>query len=353
MTEINITELKEYIIKNNKTTFILENLKCHHIKHIGNQIRAAFPDGDNPTAICVYKDTLKVNEYTHNKLNGDIITLAEDILNINFLNTLSWFEKILNIKKICNDKAKNQKLKYDPLDIFKKHISTTSANSENYKSYKNEILSDYVPVLHENWFHEGITETTRKLFNICYSSKNKRIIIPYRDLNDPEKYVGIIGRTTEPSYKELGIPKYLAIKPFSKSKAVYGYIENYTSIQKSGTVVIFESEKSVLKRHSRLDKSTLAIGGHEISNEQVKLILGLNVDVVICFDKDIEANKIRETCEKFWLHRKTYYMFDKWNLLKPKESPADLEDKLYKLMFKYKLHYDKSEHQKYTNERIR
>ena len=353
MKTINITELKEYIIKNNKTTFILESLKCHHIKHIGNQIRAAFPDGDNPTAICVYKDTLKVNEYTHNKLSGDIITLAEDILKINFLNTLRWFQKILNIKNIRVNKTKNNKLKCDPLDIFKKHISTTSNNSKISKSYGDEILSNYVPVLHENWLHEGITEVTRKLFNICYSSKDKRIIVPYRDLNDPEKYVGIIGRTTEPAYKELGIPKYLAIKPFSKSKAVYGYIENYTSIQKSGTVVIFESEKSVLKRHSRLDKSTIAIGGHEISNEQVKLILGLNVDVIICFDKDIEANKIRETCEKFWLHRKTYYMFDKWDLLKPKESPADLEDKLYKFMFKYKIHYDKLEHQKYINERIR
>ncbi len=61
----------------------------------------------------------------------------------------------------------NQKLKYDPLDIFKKHISITSTNSKNTKSYGDEILSDYVPVLHENWLHEGIMETTRKLFNIC------------------------------------------------------------------------------------------------------------------------------------------------------------------------------------------
>ncbi len=352
MKEINITELKKYIIKNNKINLILENLKCHHIKHIGNQIRAAFPDGDNPTAICVYKDTLKVNEYTHNKLNGDIITLAEDILNINFFSTLQWFQKTLNIESICSNKTKNQKLKYDPLNIFKKHISETSTNSENPKLYTDEILNNYAPILHIDWLHEGITETTRKLFNICYSSKDKRIIIPYRDLNNLEKYIGIVGRTIEPAYKELGIPKYLAIKPFPKSTTVYGYIENYASIQKSGTAVIFEAEKSVLKRHSKLDKSTLAIGGHEISNKQVKLILGLNVDIVVCFDKDIEINKIRETCEKFWLHRKTYYMFDKWNLLKLKESPADLKDELYKFMFNHKILYDKSEHQKYINERL-
>lgn len=347
MAEINITELKEYIIKNNKIDFILEKLRCHHIKHSGNQIRAAFPDGDNTTAICVYKDTLRVNEYTHNQSSGDIITLAGDILNFNFFNTLRWFQKTLGIETIKDNK--NQKLKYDPLNIFKKHLLPVKSDGKSPKLFGDEILNEYVPALHIEWLHEGITENTRKLFNICYSSKDKRIIIPYRDLSNPEKYIGIIGRTTEPAYKELGLPKYLAIKPFPKSTTVYGYIENYEAIQKTGMAVIFESEKSVLKRHSRLDKCTLAIGGHEISNEQVKLILGLNVDIVICFDKDIGIYKVRETCEKFRLYRKTYYMFDKWDLLKEKESPADLEDKLYKFMRKFKVRYDETEHSKYVN----
>ena len=126
---------------------------------------------------------------------------------------------------------------------------------------------------------------------------------------------------------------------FSKTQTLYGYAENYKSIQEAGYAVVFESEKSVLKRHSRLDRTGLAVGGHNISDIQLKLLLGLNVDIVICFDNDVSETHMKKMCKKFFRYTNAYYMSDKWNLLGEKDSPADPPNKQYEFMFKYKIKF--------------
>ena len=167
-------------------------------------------------------------------------------------------------------------------------------------------------------------------------------------------YVGIVGRTTIPNYEELDIPKYFGIKPFSKSMNIYGLYENYQTIQEKGYTVILEAEKSVLKRYSRKDGTAVAIGSHTLSDEQVKILIGLNVDIVIAYDEGISINEIRKECEKFYGIRNVYYIYDKWGILNEKESPADKPNKQYEFMLKYKVKYDDSEHKeliKWLNEK--
>jgi DNA primase len=62
------------------------------------------------------------------------------------------------------------------------------------------------------------------------------------------------------------------------------------------------------------------------------------------FDKDVELNEIRKECEKFYGIRNVYYVYDKWNILNEKESPADKPNKQYEFMLKYKIMYDDKEH---------
>jgi hypothetical protein len=42
-------------------------------------------------------------------------------------------------------------------------------------------------------------------------------------------------------------------------------------------------------------------------------------------------------------------MYDKWDILGKKDSPADLPNKLYNFMFKYKIKYDEKERKEYQN----
>jgi DNA primase len=42
-----------------------------------------------------------------------------------------------------------------------------------------------------------------------------------------------------------------------------------------------------------------------------------------------------------------YYIWDKYDLLKEKDSPADASNKIFEYLMKYKIKYDENEHKEY------
>ena len=338
-------ELKQYIIDNNKISLVLEKVGCHGIKEYNTEYRAALPNKTNTTAVTVKKENLftAINSSDVNAM-GDIFVLIMKLQDVSF----GKANKIMHQYLGLNYKYEKKKVeeKQDILDVFKKVKKTRCIVNKDIEVYDESILKEYVNLPHISWVREGIMPFACKRFNIGYSYDKKRIIIPWRYWcgEDENKFVGVIGRTTIPNYEQFDIPKYFGIKPFSKGLDLYGLYENYQSIQEKGYVTIFESEKSVLKRYSRKDETSVAVGCHSISEEQVKILIGLNVDIVIVFDKDVELNEIRKECEKFYGIRNVYYVYDKWNILNEKESPADKPNKQYEFMLKYKIMYDDKEH---------
>ncbi len=274
------------------------------------------------------------------------------IKNIHFGEANKWIHKILSLKYEFNIKKKNEEIN-DPLYIFKKVKRHQCIVNQDMPIYDEEILKEYIKLPWINWIKEGIMPFACDRFNIGYSYDHKRVVIPERkwDGGDDE-YVGIMGRTIIPMYDMLDIPKYYPLKKFSKGLNIYGLNENYKSIQEAGYCVVFESQKSVLKRYSRKDGTGAAIGNCEITEEQVKILIGLNVEICICLDEGITLNHIRNECEKFYNIRHVSYIYDTWGLLKKgsKDSPADLPDKQYRFMFKHRVQYDKIEHKKYLKE---
>ena len=149
----------------------------------------------------------------------------------------------------------------------------------------------------------------------------------------------------------LDIPKYFPLKKFPKSMHIYGLQENYKTIQEENRVFVFESEKSTLKRHSRKDGTGVSIGSHCLSDEQVKILIGLNVQIIIAYDKDVSLYHIRSECERFYGVRNIYYIYDKYNLLEEKMSPADANNKIFNYLLKYRIKYDEIEHKEYINDK--
>ena len=94
-------------------------------------------------------------------------------------------------------------------------------------------------------------------------------------------------------------------------------------------MVVAESQKSVLKRYSKLDGTVVACESHTLSDEQVAILIGLNVEVCICFDKDVLLQDVLETCERFYNIRKVSFIYDFYDLLDDKESPMDKPNKIY------------------------
>ena len=197
-----------------------------------------------------------------------------------------------------------------------------------------------------SWAKEGITERTRKKFGIAYSYKHKRIVIPLRFWLTGE-LLGFNQRTTIENYNEFGIKKYFITPTYPKCLNLYGLYENYESIQKAGYVIVAESEKSVLKRDSLGDSTVVALSGKSISDEQIRILVGLNVEIVIALDNDVDVNEIRFLCDKFKNIRKVSYIKDFMGILGEKDAPMDSSNKDYQFLFNNRIVYDRNEQRKY------
>lgn len=366
-----IKSLKKFIFENEKIEFVLESIGCHHVKY--NQNKQYYScgniDGDNVGAINVYnnehlniKNWTRANEFDD---TSDIITLTQYNKKCSFIEAVKYLYSILGLEYKNNWKpSKKEEAKFDPLWIFKRVKSRNRYDEQDeLQTLKEEVLDEFIPILHIDWFRSGIMPWTAKKFGLAYSYKRKRIVIPHRHWLTGE-LVGINMRTTVANYEELGIRKYHLTEGYNKSSNLYGLYENYDDIKRAGYVIVMEGEKSVLKNHSRdgsesekwkergyqfNGKTCVALSGKTMSEEQVRILIGLNVDIIIALDNDVDINEIRHMCEHFYRMRNVWYIHDDLNLLGEKDSPADGNSKVFNYLFKHKKRYDKEEHETYIS----
>lgn len=344
--------LKKYIFENNKIEYILNEIGCRHIQYHPNKefYSCSNYNGDNQGAVNVRNNEyLGVTNWTREKEfgdNSDIITLVQYNKSMSFVEAIKYIHKILNLPFEFKKSVQPEK-KFDPLAIFKRVTNRRRVvNVDDIQVLEEELLNDFVPMLHIDWYKEGIMPWARDKFNLAYSYKRKRIVIPiYHWLT--KELVGFNMRTTVPNHEEFGIPKYWITPTYQKSTNLYGLAENYDSIVAKKIVTVFESEKSTLKRFSLTDDTCVSLQGKSMSEEQTRILIGLNAEIVVALDKDVDINEVRFICEKFYHIRPVSYIYDKWDLLGEKDSPADKGDKIYQFLFKHRVKYDENEHKEY------
>jgi len=349
---MNASDLKQYIYENDKVEYVLESIGCIHITSKPKEYRCGLPEDYNFTRVSVKRtEKLSVTVYksTEAVLRGDIVTLAMDVKQLKFTSAVKLLHEILNIPYSYID-DKKQETKQTPLDIFKKAKGKTRQkfNIADLDVYDESVLGEYIPNLTLEWIREGIVSKTAREFGIMYDYISRRIVIPHYSYLEPDKIVGIIGRTTVPNFELFGIPKYFPLKPYAKGLNVYGLSHNYDGIIKAGYVTVGEGEKFVLKRHSRLDRTCVSIGSHDMTPEQARILMGLDIhEIVIAMDKGIPEHHVWMMCEQFYGIKKVSYIWDEYDILADKESPSDKQDKIYKWLFNHRVTYDESKRVKY------
>lgn len=348
--------LKEYIFNNNKVEFVLDKIGCKSIKYHSskNFYSSTNYNGDNNTAVNVYNNKyLLIHNWTRESEFGDmadIISLTKYNKKCSFVSAIKYLHKILGLKFTQYEKEENGDGKEDPLAVFKNAISASRCiNVANIQAIREEAINDYVPLLYIDWLREGVMPWAAKKFELAYSYKYHRVVVPIRFWKDG-RLVGFNQRTTVENYEELGIRKYFLTPSYKKNLNLYGLWENREEIEGKKTIVICESEKSVLKRYSRNDGTCVALQGKKLSKEQKSIILGLDVkEVIVALDNDVPIEEVRYICEQFFYARKVSYVKDKWDLLGEKDAPADAENKVYNFLMKHRIRYDESEHKKYLS----
>lgn len=349
--------LKKYIYENNKIEYILKEIGCNHIKYHPNKeyYSCSNYNGDNQGAINVKNNEyLNVVNYTRTKEfqdGSDIITLVQYNKDMPFVEAIKYIHKILGLSFEFKKRENKPQKKFNPIGIFERIRNKRKygcVNVDDIHVLDDEILQDYIPMLHIDWVRQGITERTRKKFGLAYSYKHKRVVIPMRYWLTGE-LLGFNQRTTVQNYDEFGIKKYFITPTYPKQLNLYALYENSNSIQNAGYVVVYEAEKSVLKRDSLNDATGVALSGHVLSEEQATILSGLDVEVVFAFDKDVRIEEVWYSCDKIYSikGRKVSYIQDKWDILSAKDSPADACNKDFQFLFDNRIVYGIEQHEKY------
>lgn len=211
------------------------------------------------------------------------------------------FKKVLHIslsdavKKICEQLNINVKNVDECSSLcdnwaeLRRFLPNAEPEPDKLLTYDKSILSLFDHLYPQEWLDYGISADILDKFNIGWYARQACISIP---VVFNGQLVGVRGRYTRE--QDIAKGKYRPIctldgqvLKLATSQVMYGYDQNKATIKKSHQVVLFESEKSVLKAPSYNLHNALAVFGSHISKQHIQLLLELGVnDVVLCMDND-------------------------------------------------------------------
>lgn len=328
---MDVQRLKEHILDNNLVPDILEELRCHHIKTRSDMVQAANPDGDNPTAICVYlNENLTTLNYTRQILptgqtrTSDIMDLVSYIRDCSFFETIKWLCTFCSLDYYADEEELPESLQVlQFLNQMNKESSTDEDDTTPLKPIDPKVLDYYLPIGNIMFEKDGISLSTQRFFGCGYDPQTNRLTIPiYSEIGH---LVGVKGRIFQEELEE-GQNKYLYLFKTNKSKILFGLDKNLDNIIHQGRVYVVESEKAVMQMYD-MGYYGVATGGAKISKYQINMLTRLGVQIIFAYDKDIQEDVLRGIAEQFVEGVPVYAIIDKDNVLNEKESPSDVANK--------------------------
>lgn len=182
----------------------------------------------------------------------------------------------------------------DTIDPWQHDLRRWLSNAEpdepsELTAYDTAILTAFDHLYPSDWLEYGITRDSMDKFGIGWYARQACVSIP---VVQNGQLVGVRGRYTR--QQDIAKGKYRPIAmldgnvlKFATNQCLYGYDQNKAAIEKSHQVLLFESEKSVLKAPSYGINNALAVFGSNISKRHIEMLLALGVnDVVLAFDSD-------------------------------------------------------------------
>lgn len=268
---------------------LLEFYDFARIRIRQNEIRCAFEEGMNPTAVVIKlqnNDNLFVKDWERN-VSLDLINYLVKIKKIEFKDVIGAIKNELGIDSVYNYKKST--------GLFGGIYSNLSrSNSEmTITTYPETILKQYSDKPNQLWLQDGISLTTQRKWGVGFDVESQRITLPIRTSSG--EIMAIKGRLNgEPEEWE---PKYLYLVNGPMSQTLFGYSENYNALYENEVIVV-ESEKSVLKMDSWGYHNVVALGSNSLSSTQAKLLLSLSPKrIIFMLDKSLSLENTKRNTD--------------------------------------------------------
>lgn len=215
----------------------------------------------------------------------DIISLVQHVKNIDFAHAVQYICNVLHI----DESVYQVNEQIDNWAELRRFLPNAEPEPDKLLTYDKSILSLFDHLYPQEGLDHGISTDILDKFGIGWYARQACISIP---VVFNGQLVGVRGRYTREQdvvkgkYRPICTLDGTVLK-FPSSACLYGYDQNKAAIEKSRQVVLFESEKSVLKSPQYGIDNSLAVFGSNISKQHIQLLLELGVnDVVIAFDSD-------------------------------------------------------------------
>lgn len=169
------------------------------------------------------------------------------------------------------------------------------------------------------WQEEGLKQEVMDKIGVRYCPIQRRIITPIWD--NEGRLINTSNRATFDYKMELA-PKFIYSFPIGTTDFLWGLHINKDKITEKKEVILVESYKSVMKLMGWGIENAVAVLTSHLNPEQLKIIIGLGVNVVVAFDKDAIPRKDEEIL-KLKRFCKVEFIEDKQGLLGEKDAPCD------------------------------
>lgn len=296
---------------------------------------------DGSPALVFFPDTKIFIGYTSSR-SYDCISLVQTRLNLlgqtcSFLDACNWIlEKTgLDPTKITKPLINTHVYDWSELERFVR----VRKYGNQLPEYNRNIIGTLPPLYPQAWIDEGISEETMAKYQIRYYERCNQTVIPCFD--DEARLIGVRVRNWDKDRVEQA--KYMPLitldgqcYKFNTNQVFYGINYNKPEIERTGKVIIVESEKAVMKLDAYMGRHNIALGmygsnlGIQRRNQLIKM--GVNtvsyvVDNDFIGQDDEFFEQWREKIQHFiklWDgFCRIEIVWDNLGLLGPKENATD------------------------------
>lgn len=272
----------------------------------------------------------------------DIISLVQTRLALlkqpcSFLDACQFILDTTNINPDSISRVKKEGHVYDwsNLERFIKVRKYGNQLSE----YNRNIIDTLPPLYPQAWIDEGISEETMDKYQIRYYERCNQTVIPCFD--DEARLVGVRVRNWDKDRVEQA--KYMPLVTldgqcykFNTNQVFYGINYNKPEIERTGKVIIVESEKAVMKLDTYMGRHNIALGmyGSNLGIQRRNQLLKMGVNTVsYVVDNDFIGQddaffeqwreKIQHFIKLWDGFCRVEIVWDNLGLLGPKENATD------------------------------
>ena len=288
-----------------------------------------------------YKDSQIYFGYTSSR-SYDIISLVQTRLSLlkqpcSFLDACQFILDTTNINPDSISRVKKEGHVYDWSNL-ERFIRVRKYG--NQLSEYNRNIIDTLPSLYpQAWIDEGISEETMEKYQIRYYERCNQTVIPCFD--DEARLVGVRVRNWDKDRVEQA--KYMPLVTldgqcykFNTNQVFYGINYNKPEIERTGKVIIVESEKAVMKLDTYMGRHNIALGmyGSNLGIQRRNQLLKMGVNTVsYVVDNDFIGQddaffeqwreKIQHFIKLWDGFCRVEIVWDNLGLLGPKENATD------------------------------